>query len=96
MTVDLTGYEIGLIQETIHTKQIDLYIKMNSRGKPLTNFEHFKSQFSGIIPDSIVPIFNQKIDNHWSDLFWNINKTTESTNIDIAAEVDQSFLNYYQ
>lgn len=74
----------------------DLYIKMNSRGKPLTNFEHFKSQFSGIIPDSIVPIFNQKIDNHWSDLFWNINKTNESTNIDIAAEVDQSFLNYYQ
>ena len=74
----------------------DLYIKMNSRGKSLTNFEHFKSQFSGIIPDSMVPIFNQKIDNQWSDLFWDIHKTNESNNIDIAAEVDQSFLNFYQ
>ena len=74
----------------------DLYIKMNSRGKSLTNFEHFKSQFSEIIPDSMVPIFNQKIDNQWSDLFWNIYKTNESTNIDIAAKVDQSFLNFYQ
>ncbi len=26
-----------------------LYIKMNSRGKPLTNFEHFKAEFEGII-----------------------------------------------
>lgn len=74
----------------------DLYIKMNSRGKSLTNFEHFKSQFSGIIPDSMVPIFNQKIDNQWSDLFWDIHKANESPNIDIAAEVDQSFLNFYQ
>jgi len=74
----------------------DLYIKMNSRGKSLTNFEHFKSQFSGIISDSMVPIFNQKIDNQWSDLFWDIHKANESTNIDIAAEVDQSFLNFYQ
>tara|TARA_R110000850_G_scaffold213991_1_gene339965 strand:- start:2640 stop:4898 length:2259 start_codon:yes stop_codon:yes gene_type:complete len=74
----------------------DLYIKMNSRGKSLTNFEHFKSQFSGIIPDSMVPIFNQKIDNQWSNLFWDIHKANESTNIDIAAEVDQSFLNFYQ
>ena len=29
MTVDLTGDEIGLIQEAIHTKQIDLYIEMS-------------------------------------------------------------------
>lgn len=29
MTVDLSGDEIGLIQEAIHTKQIDLYIKMH-------------------------------------------------------------------
>ena len=29
----------------------DLYIKMNARGKPLTDFEHFKSSFSEILND---------------------------------------------
>ena len=74
----------------------DLYIKMNSRGKSLTEFEHFKSQFSGIISANMVADFNQKIDNQWSDLFWNIHKDNNSSNIDIATKVDQSFLNFYQ
>jgi hypothetical protein len=74
----------------------DLYIKMNSRGKLLTDFEHFKSQFSGIIPASMIADFNKKIDNQWSDLFWNIHKGNDSSNVDIATEVDQSFLNFYQ
>lgn len=29
----------------------DLYIKMNSRGKPLTNFEHFKAEMEGYLYD---------------------------------------------
>lgn len=47
----------------------DLYIKMNSRGKPLTEFEHFKARFeqwhcpnAGILAD--------KLDDAWSHLFW--------------------------
>ena len=48
----------------------ELYIKMNSRGKSLTNFEYFKSEFSKIIPDSKKEEFNDKIDKDWYDLFW--------------------------
>lgn len=32
----------------------DLYIKMNSRGKPLTNFEHFKAEMEGYLYDKEV------------------------------------------
>lgn len=49
------------------------YIKMNSRGKPLTPFENFKAQFE----EKLVGInvekakeFAQKIDGNWSDLLW--------------------------
>lgn len=71
----------------------DLYIKMNARGKGLTDFEHFKSQFSEILDDANVKIFNEKIDKEWSDLFWNIFKEKESD--DIALEVDNGFLSFF-
>lgn len=71
----------------------DLYIKMNSRGKALTNFEHFKSQFSKIIPSTTRAEFNIKIDNQWSDLFWSLHKDKDLN--DIAASVDASFLRFY-
>lgn len=71
----------------------DLYIKMNSRGKALTEFEYFKSQFSGLIPSDLLPQFKAKIDNDWSDLFWNMHKNSKAN--DVAREVDSSFLSFY-
>ena len=71
----------------------DLYIKMNSRGKALTEFEHFKSQFSRIISSDMRQHFKSKIDNDWSDLFWVMHK--DKVIDDVAAEVDRSFLNFY-
>lgn len=71
----------------------DLYIKMNARGKGLTDFEHFKSQFSEMITPEAAKIFDQKIDKEWSDLFWNIFKDKLST--DIAKEVDDGFLSFF-
>lgn len=71
----------------------DLYIKMNSRGKELTDFEHFKSQFSAFLDSKNAKIFNEKIDKEWSDLFWNIFKEKESE--DIAQLVDSGFLSYF-
>lgn len=56
----------------------DLYIKMNARGKPLTDFENFKAIFEQHIekkkwekeiPDSKGQ-FSHKIDSIWTDLFW--------------------------
>lgn len=49
MIVDLSGDEIGLIQEAIHTKQIDLYIKMHKHNfnpiedRRLKDFEEYRT-----------------------------------------------------
>lgn len=49
----------------------DLYIKMNSRGKPLTPFENFKARFEQDIEHSDrASEFAHKIDGSWSDLLW--------------------------
>lgn len=71
----------------------DLYIKMNARGKALTDFEHFKSQFSELLDEPNAKVFNEKIDGSWSDLFWNIFK--EKKSVDIAREVDNGFLSFF-
>jgi hypothetical protein len=60
----------------------NLYIKMNARGKPLTDFENFKAKFNQIIGD-VLPEklldFSLKIDNSWTDVFW---KYKEANTID--------------
>jgi len=71
----------------------DLYIKMNSRGKELTNFEHFKSQFSMILSNDLQKEFNIKIDKQWSDLFWDLFKEKEPK--DLAQKVDSGFLGFF-
>lgn len=55
----------------------DLYIKMNARGKQLTNFENFKADLIGYAPDEDHPndkLFNHEtaslMDNEWTDVFW--------------------------
>lgn len=49
----------------------DLYIKMNSRGKPLTEFENFKAHFERTIECSPrAHEFALKADGAWSDLLW--------------------------
>lgn len=59
----------------------DLYIKMNSRGKQLTDFENFKAKLeqdiehikieSHINKMTIQEYFSHQIDTEWADLFWN-------------------------
>lgn len=49
----------------------NLYIKMNSRGRPLTRFENFKARFEQAIEGSPrSKEFSTKIDGPWSDMFW--------------------------
>jgi len=70
---------------TFHFKQLndigltdDLYIKMNARGKALTDFENFKARFEKYIEikkweiDVANPTntFSHKVDTIWTDLFW--------------------------
>jgi hypothetical protein len=73
----------------------DLYIKMNARGKGLTDYEHFKSQFSEALNIEKAKEFNIKIDKEWSDLFWNIFKNTSNGNEDLAQKVDNGFLGFF-
>ena len=51
----------------------DLYIKMNSRGKPLTAFENFKAHFEAVLktdhPEK-ADDFANKIDTQWADTLW--------------------------
>lgn len=51
----------------------ELYIKMNSRGKPLTDFEHFKAEFLEIIKEQNYDLykeFSRKIDIDWTDMLF--------------------------
>jgi hypothetical protein len=49
----------------------DLYIKMNARGKPLTDFEVFKAQLGTTIAHTERGVeFGHKVDGSWADLLW--------------------------
>ncbi len=51
----------------------DLYIKMNSRGKPLTPFEHFKAEFEEIVKNvsgEFSKEINHKFDIDWTDMLF--------------------------
>lgn len=51
----------------------ELYIKMNSRGKPLTPFETFKGRFEQTVDwsDRLTEL-KHNIDGAWSDLLWHL------------------------
>lgn len=74
----------------------ELYIKMNSRGKPLTTFEHFKAEFEHQLEN-----YNQKkakdletkIDLQWTDFLWQYRKKTPDGN---DQTIDDLFLNYFK
>ncbi|MEI6131964.1 MAG: DUF262 domain-containing protein [Bacillota bacterium] len=52
----------------------DLFIKMNARGKSLTRFETFKSEFESVLDNTeqkdLRETWKDKIDNEWLDFFW--------------------------
>lgn len=52
----------------------DLYIKMNARGKPLTEYENFKAWLIEYIEGEPLNVdmkdWKEKLDTKWADLFW--------------------------
>ncbi|MDE0480533.1 MAG: DUF262 domain-containing protein, partial [Gammaproteobacteria bacterium] len=70
----------------------DLYIKMNSRGKPLTDFENFKARFEQLLehshPPQKVKDFAHKVDVAWVDLLWPFKGSDNP--------LDNEFLRYFQ
>lgn len=74
----------------------DLYIKMNARGKPLTDFENFKAKFEQYIKQNgwenyVEPTetFSHQIDTLWTDLFWEYRDKTENI-------FDEQLLNFFR
>ena len=68
----------------------DLYIKMNARGKPLTEYENFKAKFEQFLEkkdENLKLEFSKKIDNEWTDFFW---KYKDKNHL-----VDSAFMNYF-
>jgi hypothetical protein len=66
----------------------DLYLKMNARGKPLTDFENWKAQFDLLLQvQGRASEFGQKADNDWTDFFWQHRRPG-------VAVVDEGFSRY--
>ena len=75
----------------------ELYIKMNSRGKPLTMFEHFKAELERELRQIDVKTAERiisKVDLQWTDLLWEYRdggSSAEEANI-----TDDEFLRYFK
>ena len=75
----------------------ELYIKMNSRGKPLTPFEHFKAELEREIRrmnDDLANRIIGKIDRDWTDLLWKYRNSGTGTSDDDV--IDDEFLRYFK
>ncbi|MFC2747704.1 MAG: DUF262 domain-containing protein, partial [Campylobacter concisus] len=67
----------------------DLYIKMNARGKPLSEFENFKAEFEKKLSQGV----KSKLDNQWLDLFWGL-KDSNKGDIDLSG-VDKRYMAFF-
>ena len=69
----------------------ELYIKMNSRGKPLTQFEHFKAELERKlreVDEHTSQRIIRKIDRDWTDMLW---RYRGADNV-----IDDAFLRYFR
>lgn len=67
----------------------ELYIKLNSRGRPLTDFENFKARFISRVHEIDTKLANDialKLDTKWTDTIWRIDKN----------RFDINFLNLFE
>ncbi len=91
----------------------DLYIKMNARGKALTDFENFKADFLDLVKkrfkednnsigEDELEIkasfrkvdFASKMDNAWTDIFWNFRTENDVIDDIYLAFINRFILNY--
>ncbi|MEG1523335.1 MAG: DUF262 domain-containing protein [Bacteroidales bacterium] len=91
-------FEVLTNQEIIHFQFLDmdsfnlsddLYIKMNARGKPLTDFENFKARFEKYLTDTAREEEKKRFVDHadgvWTDLFWK----------EMSNKMDVGFMRYF-
>ena len=71
----------------------ELYIKMNARGKPLSDFENFKAKFIEKIKNfSDRGEIEKSLDNEWLDMFWDFGKNYKGEEVE---KTDNKFLAFF-
>lgn len=77
LTQEPAPIEFSFIELSDFGLSDDLYIKMNARGKQLSDFENFKALFEKHIAEKgwdaerkSEESFSAKVDNEWANLFW--------------------------
>ena len=81
----------------------DLYIKMNARGKKLTDFENFKADWikdmrnNPVLAEkdgdkTYVQKYTEKLDQEWTDVFWNSRISSDPKNFD--GNIDSMFFSF--
>lgn len=83
----------------------DLYIKMNARGKALTDFENFKADLlkyklndrKNLIPenDTSKDSFSVLMDTRWTDLFWHFRSSENRIDEIYMSFLNRFFLNWH-
>jgi len=67
----------------------ELYIKMNARGKPLTDFENFKAWLCSKLDNEVDgKSIERKIDQEWTDVFWKLSDESND-------EFDKLYLRFF-
>lgn len=75
----------------------DLYIKMNSRGKSLTNYEIYKSDFLEFLEEKYPDLkkdFSEKLDTVWTDVIWKHAELDSNGKRSVRC-VDDGFINLF-
>lgn len=73
------------------------YIRMNARGKALTEFEHFKARFEktlALCSDTDRKRFAKGVDGDWTDLLWPLRNSGKGSPLDTV--IDDEFLRLFR
>lgn len=75
-----------------------VYVKINARGKPLTEFENFKAQLSDYVDKNFSAQFsrqfNNDMDGRYNDFFWQFQLREQKTKKNFLLLVDGVFMNF--
>ena len=63
--IHFSYFDLGL-----SLKGDEIYLKMNTRGKELTQFENLKAAIEKELGNDVPEIWKNKIDSNWQDMFW--------------------------
>ena len=87
MLVEQKLKEMGLSDE--------LYVRMNSRGRPLTRFEHYKADLEKrltLVDSDLAKEIARRFDGIWTDFLWKNRPVDKSASLEF---VDRAFMNIF-